>query len=493
MSNKSQLKWVSDNPLNKLYIDGSFIDPTGQNHLPLVNPATEETIGSVSVSSETDVDHAVVSAKKAFNTFRQTSREERLALLRRILEAYNAHAEEFAQCMTLEMGTPISFSRGVQVPIAASHIKENIYVLKSFKSETNNRATKIRREPIGVCGLITPWNWPMLQVITKVAPAIAAGCTVVLKPSEYSPLSAMLFARVMDEAGVPAGVFNVLNGDGATTGTAISTHPEIDMVSFTGSTRAGILVAKNAADSVKRVHQELGGKSANIVLEDVDLEQAITKGVAGCYLNNGQSCSAPTRMFVPKHLQSQASEIAKSAAEANVVGSPNSESTTIGPVVNVLQQERVNKLIQSGIDEGAKLITGGVGRPDGLNSGFYIRPTVFAEVTQEMTIAREEIFGPVLSIHPYDDVEQAVDMANDSHYGLAAYVQSADKKRAREIASELQVGDVYINYPTGDQSAPFGDLSSPFGGYKRSGNGREYGEWGFEAFLEVKAVFEDTD
>jgi len=485
MSNQFEMIQIFNGLNNAFYIDGKFVDPVGRERVSIVNPATEEHIGEIAIASETDVDHAVNSARNAFKTYGRSSRDDRIALLESILKAYDAHAEEFAQCMTLEMGTPITFSRDVQVAIGHAHIQVNIDVLKSFEETSRIGKTKLVREPIGVCGLITPWNWPNLQVITKVAPAIAAGCTVVLKPSEFSSISAMLFSKMMDEAGVPAGVFNMLTGDGATTGTAISTHPLVDMVSFTGSTRAGVLVAKNAADTVKRVHQELGGKSANIILEDADLEAAVSKGVAACYLNNGQSCSAPTRMFVPKRLLEQAEAIAKKTAESFVVGSPYDEKTEYGPVVNAKQHEHVTKLIQSGIDEGARLITGGVGRPEGLDKGYYIKPTVFSSVTQDMTIASEEIFGTVLSIHPYDDVDQAVEMANDSHYGLAAYVQSADVNKAREIASKLQAGDVYINYPSGD-------LAAPFGGYKRSGNGREYGEWGLEAFLEVKAIFEDV-
>ncbi len=485
MANQSQITKIFNDLNNAHYIDGKFVEPIDRESITLINPATEELIGNIAKASETDVDHAVSIAKKAFRSFGRTSRKERVVLMESILKAYDAHAEEFAQCMTLEMGTPITFSREVQVPIGHAHIDVNINVLKSYDNSSLIGSTKIVREPIGVCGLITPWNWPNLQVITKVAPAIAAGCTVVLKPSEFSSISAMLFAQVMDEAGVPAGVFNMLTGDGATTGTAISTHPAVDMVSITGSTRAGVLVAKNAADTVKRVHQELGGKSANIILEDAKLEDAVTKGVAACYLNNGQSCSAPTRMFVPKHLLEQSEAIAKKAAESYVVGPPYDEETEYGPVVNAKQHEHIFELIQSGIDEGAKLVTGGVGRPEGLSKGYYVKPTVFSSVTQEMTIANEEIFGTVLSMHPYDDVEQAIDMANDSHYGLAAYVQSADVNKAREVASQLEAGDVYINYPAGD-------LAAPFGGYKRSGNGREYGEWGLDAFLEVKAIFEDV-
>ncbi len=485
MADQSQMIQLFNSLNNAFYIDGKFVEPVGRERINLINPATEEVIGDIAIASETDVDHAVSSARKAFRSYGKTSRDDRVALLESILKTYDAHAEEFAQCMTLEMGTPITFSRDIQTWIGRAHLEVNIDVLKSFNETSTVGKTKVIHEPIGVCGLITPWNWPNLQVITKVAPAIAAGCTIVLKPSEFSSVSALLFAQMMDEAGVPAGVFNLLTGDGATTGTAISTHPGIDMVSFTGSTRAGVLVAKNAADTVKRVHQELGGKSANIILEDADLKTAVSKGVAACYLNNGQSCSAPTRMFVPKHLLPQAEEIAKETAESFNVGSPYDESTEYGPVVNSKQFDHVSNLIQCGIDEGAKLITGGVGRPDGLDKGYYIKPTVFSSVTQEMTIANEEIFGTVLSIHPYDDVDQAVEMANDSQYGLAAYVQSADVEKAREIASKLEAGDVYINYPEGD-------LAAPFGGYKRSGNGREYGEYGLEAFQEVKAIFEDV-
>ncbi len=484
MSTESQTKQIMNDISNAFYIDGKFVEPVGRERVNLINPATEEVIGDIAIASETDVDHAVSSARRAFRSYGKSSRDDRIALLESILKTYDSHAEEFAQCMTLEMGTPIKFSRDVQTWIGRAHLEVNIDVLKSFSETSKVGKTKISHEPIGVCGLITPWNWPNLQVITKVAPAIAAGCTMVLKPSEFSSVSAMLFAQMMDEAGVPAGVFNMLTGDGATTGTAISSHPDIDMVSFTGSTRAGVLVAKNAADTVKRVHQELGGKSANIVLEDADLETAVSKGVAACYLNNGQSCSAPTRMFVPKQLLSKAEQVAKETAESFIVGSPYDENTEYGPVVNAKQFEHVNKLIQSGIDEGAKLITGGVGRPEGLNKGYFIKPTVFSGVTQEMSIANEEIFGTVLSLHPYDDVEQAIAMANDSHYGLAAYVQSGDLEKAREIASKLEAGDVYLNYPAGD-------LAAPFGGYKRSGNGREYGIYGLEAFQEVKAIFED--
>ena len=467
--------------LDQFYINGAFVSPHGRSRREIVDPATEEVVAEIAMADETDVERAVQAAKRAFKTFGFSSREQRLDLLQKILDIYNARSEEFAVRMTAEMGTPISFSQQVQTPLAGAHIAENIKALKSFQLEVRRGSTSIVREPIGVCSLITPWNWPMLQVITKVAPAIAAGCTIILKPSEYSPLSALLFAEVMHEAGVPPGVFNLINGDGPVAGTALSVHPDIDMVSFTGSTRAGILVAKNAADTVKRVHQELGGKSANIVLPDVDLERAVYKAVDGCYLNAGQSCSAPTRLLVPSHLRERAGEIAKAAAEAFRPGGTFDPSTTLGPVVNSGQHARVMQKIQAGIDEGATLVTGGTGRPLGMNRGYYVKPTVFANVDPSMIVSREEIFGPVLAIQSYNSVDEAIEIANDTVYGLAAYVQSTDLSTARKVAARLRAGDVYLNYPSGD-------ISAPFGGYKQSGNGREYGEGGIDAFLEVKSI-----
>jgi aldehyde dehydrogenase (NAD+) len=388
---------------------------------------------------------------------------------------------DFAAAITQEMGAPATLARNAQAATGTTHLKTFIEVLESFKFEDVRGTTLIAREPIGVCGLITPWNWPVNQVVLKVGAALAAGCTMVLKPSEIAPFDAMLFAEVLDEAGVPKGVFNLVNGDGPTVGAAISAHPEIDMVSFTGSTRAGVAVAKAAADTVKRVSQELGGKSANILLPDVDLATAVAKGVAGCFLNSGQSCNAPTRMFVPLDRMDEAKAAAKTAAEKFKVGDPTSEATQLGPVVSQVQFDKIQNLIQSGIDEGAELVTGGTGRPEGLNRGYYVRPTVFANVRPEMRISKEEIFGPVLSILGYKNEAEVIEEANNTVYGLAAYVQAADLAHARKVGAQLRAGNVHINYPPGDPH-------SPFGGYRQSGNGRERGVFGIEEFLETKAV-----
>jgi len=406
---------------------------------------------------------------------------ERIALLERIVSIYERRQEEFAQAMRIEMGSPITFSRKFQVPRGWLHLNQMIDVLKRFKFEETMGSTLIRHEPVGVCGLITPWNWPINQIVVKVAPALAAGCTMVLKPSEYSPLSSLLFAEVLDEAGVPAGVFNLVNGDGPGVGAALSAHPDIDMLSFTGSTRAGVLVAKSAADTVKRVAQELGGKSANILLDDVNLQDAVTRGVAACFTNSGQSCSIPTRLLIPRGLMDDAIQIAKTAAEGYSVGPTTDENTQLGPLVNRAQFRRVQALIQNGIDEGAQLVTGGIGLPNGIEKGYYARPTVFAHVTPQMTIAQEEIFGPVLSMIAYDSEAEAIDIANGTPYGLAAYVQSADQQRARDVARKLQAGSVHLNYPPAD-------FAAPFGGVKRSGNGREWGEYGLREYLEVKSM-----
>jgi aldehyde dehydrogenase (NAD+) len=472
---------VMSTKLRKFYIDGAWVDPQGRGLCQVVDPATEEPIAEIALGSAADVDRAVAAAKRAFRSFSRTSREERLALLKRILESYVARYDEFATTLSAEMGAPMRLSLDAQVAIGREHLKQMVRTLETFAFERLDGTTMIIREPIGVCGLITPWNWPLNQITCKVAPAIAAGCTMVLKPSEIAPLNGLLFAEVMHEAGTPPGVFNLVNGDGPTVGNALSAHPDIDMMSFTGSTRAGIQVAKMSADTVKRVHQELGGKSANILLDDVDLDDAVTKGVRGAYLNGGQSCNAPTRMLVPADLHDRAAGIAKTAAEAFKVGSPQDLSTTLGPMVSDVQFAKIQRLIETGIAEGATLVTGGPGRPDGFNRGFFVRPTVFADVTPDMTIAREEIFGPVLSIMKYRSEEEAIEMANDTVYGLAAYVQSADIARARKVAARMRAGDVYVNYPAVD-------IAAPFGGYKQSGNGREYGEWGLDAFLEVKAV-----
>ncbi len=465
----------------KFYIDGAWVDPLVPATLDVINPATEEPIAKISMGTAKDVDRAVKAARKAFASFSQTSKEERIALLERILEAYKARYDDVAKAISSEMGAPITLATRAQAAIGVAHLTQMIAVLKDYEFEQLQGRTLIAREAIGVCGFITPWNWPINQIVCKVAPAIAAGCTMVLKPSEIAPLNAILFAEVCQAAGVPKGVFNLVNGDGPSVGQAIASHPEVDCVSFTGSTRAGIAVAKAAADTVKRVHQELGGKSANIILRDADLEKAVRAGVQHCFNNSGQSCNAPTRMFVPRELQSQAVAVAKTTAEGLKVGDPTAKDTVLGPVVSEVQFNKIQGLIQAGIDEGATLVTGGTGRPESLNRGYYVRPTVFADVKPDMRVSREEIFGPVISILPYESEEQVVELANDTVYGLAGYVQSGDLGHARKIASQLRAGQVNLN------GAP-GDMSAPFGGYKQSGNGREWGKYGFEEFLEIKAV-----
>lgn len=463
------------------YIDGRWVEPTSASWFDVIDPATETVVERLALGNASDVDRAVAAARKALPEYAQTSVAERIALLQRIVSIYERRQEEFAQAMRVEMGAPITFSRKFQVPRGWLHLNQMIEVLQRFQFEEALGSTLIRHEPVGVCGLITPWNWPINQIVVKVAPALAAGCTMVLKPSEYSPLSSLLFAQVLDEAGVPAGVFNLVNGDGPGVGAALSAHPDIDMLSFTGSTRAGVLVAKSAAETVKRVAQELGGKSANILLDDVNLQEAVTRGVAACFTNSGQSCSIPTRMLIPRRLMDDAIRIAKTAAESYRVGATTDEATQLGPLVNRAQFRRVQSLIQSGIDEGAQLVTGGVGFPDGIDAGYYARPTVFAYVTPQMTIAQEEIFGPVLSMIAYDSEPEAIAIANGTPYGLAAYVQSADQQRARDVARQLQAGSVHLNYPPAD-------FSAPFGGVKRSGNGREWGEYGLREYLEVKSM-----
>jgi aldehyde dehydrogenase (NAD+) len=464
----------------QFYIDGAWVEPSSNATLDVIDPSTEEPYTKIAMGTAADVDRAVAAAKAAFPAFSRTSREERLALLQRISQAYQPRYAEIAQAISKEMGAPTKLAMQAQAAMGAAHLGKMIEVLQHFQFEHLQVTTLIAREPIGVCGFITPWNWPMNQIMCKVAPALAAGCTMVLKPSEIAPIDAIIFAEVMDAAGVPKGVFNLVNGDGPTVGQAIASHPDVDMVSFTGSTRAGILVAKAAADTVKRVHQELGGKSANILLADVDLRKAVTKGVGGCFGNSGQSCNAPTRMFVPAAQHDEAVSIAKAAAASFRVGPPTDESTVLGPVVSELQFNKIQRL-QAGIDEGAELVTGGTGRPEGLNRGYYVRPTIFANVKPDMTIAREEIFGPVLSILPYQTEEEVIGLANDTVYGLAAYVQSGDLDHARKVAAQMRAGTVQINYPAVD-------FGAPFGGYKQSGNGREWGEFGLEEFLETKAV-----
>jgi aldehyde dehydrogenase (NAD+) len=465
----------------QFYIDGAWVAPLGTATLDVIDPSTEEAYTKIAMGTAEDVNRAVAAAKAAFPSYSQTTREERLALLKKIAEVYQTRYADIAQAISKEMGAPMQLAMQAQAAMGIGHINKMIEVLGKFEFEHLQGTTLIAREPVGVCGFITPWNWPMNQIVCKVAPALAAGCTMVLKPSEIAPIDAVIFAEVLDAAGVPKGVFNLVHGDGPTVGQAIASHPDVDMVSFTGSTRAGIAVAKAAADTVKRVHQELGGKSANILLPDVDLRKAVSKGVTGCFGNSGQSCNAPTRMFVQKDQHEEALAIAKAAAANFKVGPPAAEGTVLGPVVSETQYNKIQKLIQAGIDEGATLVTGGPGRPEGLNRGYYVRPTIFGNVTPDMTIAREEIFGPVLSILSYETEEEAIALANDTVYGLAAYVQSGDLNRARKVASQMRAGTVQVNYPAFD-------IAAPFGGYKQSGNGREWGEFGLEEFLETKAV-----
>ncbi len=465
----------------QFYINGEWVEPAAPRSCDVINPATEEVCAQISLGSEADVDKAVAAAKKAFASFSRTSRQERVELLEACVEAYKKRYMDIAEAISDEMGAPMSLASTAQAYCGQGHLEEAARVLKEFKFEEEMGEHMLVKEPIGVCGLITPWNWPVNQISCKVAPALAVGCTMVLKPSEVAPLSGYIFAQVMDEAGVPAGVFNLVNGDGPTVGTALSKHPDIDMMSFTGSTRAGSLVAQNAAPTVKRVTQELGGKSPNIILDDADLEEAVTRGVMHMYNNTGQSCNAPSRMLVPAAKLAEAEAIAAKVTESVVVGDPKAEGTTMGPVVSEVQFNKIQGLIEKGIEEGAKVVTGGPGRPDGIDKGYFIRPTVFSGADNEMTIAREEIFGPVLTMIPYESEEQAIAIANDTAYGLAGYVQSGDIGHAREVAAQIRAGNVSIN----GSAAGF---NVPFGGYKQSGNGREWGSHGFTDYLEIKAV-----
>ena len=466
----------------QFYIDGQWVDPVEPRTLDVVNPATEAVYGRISIGSAADVDAAVAAASRAFETFSKTSREERIALLEKILEVFNRRSDEVAEAIMDEMGAPWGLAKYAQAASGTQHIGAAIEALKTYEFEEKVGSAIVVKEPIGVCGLITPWNWPMNQVAVKVAPALAAGCTMILKPSEIAPFDAIIFAEILDEAGVPAGVFNLINGDGPGVGTALSQHPGIAMVSFTGSTRAGVLVAQNAAPTVKRVAQELGGKSANIILDDADLEEAVTAGTKAMFDNTGQSCDAPSRMLVPKDKMAAAAEIAAKVAASAAVGNPRDKGTRIGPVVSDVQWGKIQQLIQKGIDEGATLVAGGTGRPEGLETGYYVKPTVFANVSNDMTIAREEIFGPVLSIIPYEDEDDAIRIANDTPYGLSGYVSSGDVEHARKIAARMRTGMVHINGADLEALAPFG-------GYKQSGNGREWGAHGIGEFLEVKSVY----
>ncbi|OUS25316.1 aldehyde dehydrogenase family protein [Gammaproteobacteria bacterium 45_16_T64] len=465
----------------EFYINGEWVAAVEPHDFDVINPANEDVIAKITLGTGADVDNAVAAAKAAFIDYSQTSREQRIALLEKILGVYQVHMQEMARLISEEMGAPMLLANTAQAPSAMGHIMYAIETLKNYSFERTVGANRIVKQPVGVCGLITPWNWPINQIACKVIPALAAGCTMVLKPSEVAPLDAYLFAKILDEAGVPKGVFNLVNGDGPNVGEVLSGHADIDMVSFTGSTRAGIAIAKNAADSVKRVTQELGGKSANIILDDVDFTTAVSGGVIHCFNNSGQSCNAPTRMLVPKGNMDAVIAIARAAAETVVTGAPSTEGTTMGPVASEVQYNKIQGLIKKGIDEGADLVIGGLGKPDGLDKGYFVQPTIFANVSNDMAIAQEEIFGPVLCILPYEDEADAIRIANDTPYGLSGYVSSSDVERAGVVARQLRTGNVHIN-----GAVP--DLSLPFGGFKQSGNGREWGEVGFEEYLETQVI-----
>ncbi len=468
----------------EFYINGRWVSPAKANDFEVINPSDEEPCAVISLGGKADTDAAVAAAKSAFGDWSVTPKEERIALVEKIFEFYEARADDMAEAISLEMGAPIDWARTQQTPSGTWHIKNFLRAIKSFEFDRmlgeHAPNDRILYEPIGVCGLITPWNWPMNQVTLKVIPALLTGCTMVLKPSEIAPLSSLLFAEIVHEAGAPAGVFNLVNGDGAGVGTQLSSHPDVDMISFTGSARAGVLISKNAADTLKRVHLELGGKGANIIFPDAD-EKAVKRGTQHCFNNTGQSCNAPTRMLVQRDIYDDAIETAVGVANATRVGPADKEGRHIGPVVSQAQFDKIQNLIQKGVDEGARLVAGGVGRPEGFNRGYFVRPTVFADVSNDMTIAREEIFGPVLSIIPFDTEDEAVSIANDTPYGLTNYVQSTDGAKRNRVARRLRSGMVEMN----GQSRAAG---SPIGGMKASGNGREGGVWGLEDFMEVKAV-----
>jgi len=467
--------------LRRFYIDGQWVDPLQPNDMEVQNPATEQSVATISMGTAADVEIAVAAANRAFTTYSQFSVDQRIGLLEQLLNVYLDHYYEMAVAISMEMGAPITFAIEEQADCGSGHIVAALEALKQYPFEQQMGSTLIVKEPIGVCGLITPWNWPINQILCKVAPALATGCTLVLKPSEIAPLSAYLFSEIIDQAGIPSGVYNMLNGDGSGVGQAMSNHPDIQMLSFTGSTRAGIEVAKSAADSVKRVTQELGGKSPAIIFEDADLESAVTDIVRNMMSNTGQSCNAPSRMLVQASVCDQAVQIAAQTAEQIVVEDPSKEGEHIGPLASRAQFDKVQALIQKGIDEGAELVTGGIGKPDGLETGYFCKPTIFAKVHNQMQIAREEIFGPVLVIIPFDTEQQAIEIANDTHYGLAAYLSTDDSELAQRVAAKLRAGSVRIN------GAGQG-YEVPFGGYKQSGNGREWGEIGFEDYLEIKAI-----
>src|SRR5579871_5649527 len=465
----------------KFYIDGAWVDPAVMKTVGVTNPATEDKLYDIAVGSKADVDKAVAAARRAFETFSVTTREQRIELLSKIIEAYKARAKDIATAISDEMGAPMTLAERAQAAAGLGHLASTLDVLKNYEFEEKIGNAVVVREPVGVVGMITPWNWPLNQIACKVAPALAAGCTMILKPSEFTPSSALIFAEILHEAGVPKGVFNLINGLGPEVGAAMAEHPDIDMISFTGSTRAGIDVAKRAAPTVKRVSQELGGKSPNVILEGADLTKAVTAGVMHMFNNSGQSCNAPSRMIVPLSKMKEVAAIAKGVAERTKAGDPRAEGTTIGPVVSHIQWDKIQALINKGIEEGATLVAGGPGLPEGVNKGYYVRPTIFANVTNDMTIAREEIFGPVLTILGAKDEEDAVRIANDTPYGLAGYVSADTVESARRVGRRIRAGNINL------QGVP-NERSAPFGGYKQSGNGREWGRFGLEEYLEAKAV-----
>ena len=469
--------------LEKFYINGSWVDPIKKETIDIINPADESIVGKLSVGSAKDIDKAVKAARTAFSSFSESSIKERLDLLNTIRNIYKKRFDDIADAIMTEMGAPINLARGAQAMVGLGHLKTAIRVLEEHKFEYGHNGYTVRHEPIGVCGLITPWNWPINQIVSKLGPCLASGCTAILKPSEIAPLSANIIAEIIHEAGTPSGVFNMVHGIGPIVGEAMSNHPDIDMMSFTGSTRGGIAVAQASAKTVKRVSQELGGKSPNIILDDEIFEKSVTDGVNGTMSNTGQSCNAPTRMLVPATRHDEALKIAKDAAEQLTTGNPKNEETDIGPLVSEVQYNKVQRLIKAGISEGATLVTGGSGKPEKLDSGYYVRPTVFGNVNNKMEIAREEIFGPVLSIIPYNSEEEAIEIANDTEYGLAAYVSGENKDKMMMLARKIKAGQIHLNHGSAGTNAPFG-------GFKQSGNGREKAEWGLEEFLEVKAIME---
>lgn len=466
--------------ITKFYIDGQWVEPAELNLIDVINPATEKAAGHVAIGTAADVDAAVDAARKAFATWSQTSVDERVGVLNAVIAEYQKRMGDLSAAVTEEMGAPNGLATNVQVPIGLAHLMTAAQQLPGYQFSEDRGTSRVVKEPIGVCGFITPWNWPLNQVMVKVAPALATGCTMVLKPSEVAPFSAAIVAEIFDAAGVPAGVFNLVNGDGPGVGAAISSHPGVDMVSFTGSTRAGIEVARNAAPTVKRVAQELGGKSPNVILDDEDFAKNVAGGVNTMMVNSGQSCNAPSRMLVPAARMAEAAEAAKSALEKVTVGDPSTD-VRLGPVVSEAQFDKIQGLLERAVDDGATVVDGGPGRPDGLPTGYYVKPTVFSDVTNDMEIARTEVFGPVLVMIGYDTVDNAVQIANDTDYGLAGYVSGRDVDEVRKVGSRIRAGSISLN---GAQLDP----TAPFGGYKQSGNGREWSDYAFDEFLEVKSL-----